>query len=199
MKKYCNKELRILVTPCTYTGISSNREAFFMDKVLVLGALEKLGFEMTALLLEEGYEVKGIHLQTGDERIYNDRRMEIGRNANFKEIGLNEWLQQGDFTTESTWVFLNGFDENVKSVWMDEYSKVNRKLQSIASNSKSSIVFIQPFTEWEKRNDNEYDGNVMCFFVSLSHKVNGSNVGEEFERKEFSSIFRAIMDVVGFR
>ncbi|MGI8385467.1 hypothetical protein [Robertmurraya sp. P23] len=169
-----------------------------MDKVLVLGALEELGFEMTALLLEEGYEVRGIHLQTGDETIYNDRRMEIGRNANFEEIGLNEWLQQGDLTTTSTWVFLNGFDENVKRVWMEEYSKLKRKLQSIASNSKSSIVFIHPFTEWEKRNDNEYDGNVMCFFVSLSHEVNGSNVVEEFERKEFSSIFRAIMDVVGF-
>lgn len=190
MKKYYNKELRIVVTPCAYTGISSNREAFFMDKVLVLGALEELGFEMTALLLEEGHEVIGIHLQTGDETIYNNRRMEIGRNANFEEIGLNEWLQQGDFTTTSTLFFLNGLDDNVKRVWMDEYNNLKKKLQSIASNSKSSIVIIHSFTEWEKRNENEYDGNIMCFFISLSNKA--------YERKEFTSIFRAIMDIVGF-
>ncbi|MGS2777877.1 hypothetical protein ACVBAX_10900 [Robertmurraya sp. GLU-23] len=161
-----------------------------MDKVLVLGALEELGFEMTALLLEEGHEVIGIHLQTGDETIYNNRRMEIGRNANFEEIGLNEWLQQGDFTTTSTLFFLNGLDDNVKRVWMDEYNNLKKKLQSIASNSKSSIVIIHSFTEWEKRNENEYDGNIMCFFISLSN--------EAYERKEFTSIFRAIMDIVGF-
>lgn len=161
-----------------------------MDKVLVLGALEELGFEMTALLLEEGHEVIGIHLQTGDETIYNNRRMEIGRNANFEEIGLNEWLQQGDFTTTSTLFFLNGLDDNVKRVWMDEDNNLKKKLQSIASNSKSSIVIIHSFTEWEKRNENEYDENVMYFFISLSH--------EAYERKEFPSIFRAIMDIVGF-
>lgn len=170
-----------------------------MDKVLVLGALDDFGFEITNLLLEEGYEVSGIHLQTEGETIYNDRRMEIGRNANFQEMSLNEWLQQDDFTTTSTVVFLNGFDENVKRVCVDEYSHVKRKLQSIASNSKSSIVFIHPFTEWEKRNHNEYEGNVICFFVSIPHEVKSTNIVEEFERKEFSSIFRAIMDVVGFR
>lgn len=168
-----------------------------MDKVLVLGALDELGFEMTALLLEEGYEVRGIHLQTGDETIFNDRRMEIGRNANFEEIGLNEWLQQDDFTTTSTVVFLNSFDENVKRVWVGENSRVKRKLQSIASNTKSSIVCIHPFTEWEKRNHNEYERNAMCFFVSLPHEMKGSHVSGVFERKEFSPIFRAIMDVVG--
>jgi hypothetical protein len=170
-----------------------------MDKVLVLGALEELGFEMTALLLEEGYEVRGIHLQTGDEAIYNDRRMEIGRNANFEEIGLNDWLQHVDSTTTSTWVFLNGFDENVKQIWMDDNSKLKRKLQSITSNSTSLIVIIHPFTEWVKRSDNEYDGNVMCFFVSLSHELKGRNVDDAYERKEFSSIFKAIMEVVALR
>ncbi|MCM3602401.1 hypothetical protein M3175_16835 [Robertmurraya korlensis] len=168
-----------------------------MDKVLVLGALGEIGFKMTALLLEEGYEVRGIHLQSGDETVYNNRRMEIGRNANFEEIGLNEWVQQDDLITTSTVVFLNSFDENVKRVWMDENSHVKRKLQAISSNTKSSIVFIHPFTEWEKRNLNEYEENVMCFFVSLPHEVKSSHVGEESERKEFSSIFKAIMDVVG--
>lgn len=191
MKKYCNEELRIVVTPCAYTGISSNREAFFMDKVLVLGALEELGFEMTALLLEEGYEVRGIHLQTGHETIYNERRMEIGRNANFEEIGLNDWLQQSDFNTTSTWVFLNNYDENVRHVWMKN-SNLKRKLQTLATNSKNlKCVVIHPFTEWEKRNDNEYDGNIMCFFISL--------FPEAYERIEFSSIFRAIMDIVELR
>lgn len=170
-----------------------------MDKVLVLGALDELGFEMTALLLEEGYEVSGIHLQTGDETLYENRRMEIGRNANFEEMDLNEWLQQDGFTTSATVIFLNAFDENVKRVWMDENNQVKRKLQSIVSDSNSSIVFIHPFTDWEKRNQNEYEGNVMYFFVSLTHEVGSSNVGIEYERKEFSTIFRAIMDVVGFK
>jgi hypothetical protein len=163
-----------------------------MDKVLVLGALEELGFEMTALLLEEGYEVRGIHLQTGQETIYNERRMEIGRNANFEEIGLNDWLQQSDFNTTSTWVFLNNYDENVRHVWMKENRNLKKKLQTLAKNSKNlKFIVIHPFTEWEKRNENEYDGNVMSFFISLSHKA--------YERNEFSSIFRAIMEIVVLR
>lgn len=157
---------------------------FFMDKVLVLGALEELGFEMTASLLEEGYEVSGIHLEIGNETKYNLRRMEIGRNANFEEVDLNEWLKQDDFTESSMFLFVNGFDENVKRVWM-ENRELKGKLETISNNPDYSIIFIYPFSEWEIRSKKQYAGNTMSFFVPLS-----------YDRNEFPSIFKAILDVV---
>lgn len=167
-----------------------------MDKVHVLGALEELGFEMTTSLLEEGYEVCGIHLQLGEETIYNERRLEIGRNANFEEIGLTEWMKQEDVESTTTWLFMNNFDENIRRICLAENSELKRRIQSVASTPKNWVVFIHPFSQWENRHVIEYEGSVKNFFVPLSKKEQAGRFVEEMEREEFQSIFRAILDLV---
>jgi len=63
------------------------REAFvFMDKVIIVGIYEFIGFHLCLSLLEQGIEVTGIHLKTGREDLFlEEKRLEIGRNSNFTE------------------------------------------------------------------------------------------------------------------
>ena len=59
---------------------------FFMDKAIIVGTYEFIGFHLCLSLLEQGIEVIGIHLQTKGEDIFlEEKRLEIGRNDNFKE------------------------------------------------------------------------------------------------------------------
>jgi hypothetical protein len=167
-----------------------------MDKVLVLGALEELGFEMTTILLEEGYEVCGIHLSLGEELIYNERRLEIGRNANFIELSLAEWMKQEDANETPTWLFMNDFDENIRRILLVENSELKRKIQSAASMPKNWVVFIHPFSQWENRNVLESEGSVKDFFVPLPKKEQAARFVKGKEREEFQSIFKAILDLV---
>ncbi|MCQ6274320.1 hypothetical protein JMM81_04925 [Bacillus sp. V3B] len=57
-----------------------------MDKAIVIGAFEFIGFHLCLSLLEQGTEVIGIHFPTEDDDIYlEEKRLEIGRNSNFIE------------------------------------------------------------------------------------------------------------------
>lgn len=58
-----------------------------MDRAVIIGALEFLGFSFCERILEEGIEVDGIHLDLENNKLLiEEKRFKIGRNANY-----NEW------------------------------------------------------------------------------------------------------------
>lgn len=57
-----------------------------MDKVIIVGTYEFIGFQLCLSLLEQGREVIGIHLNTtSQDPFLEEKRFEIGRNSNFTE------------------------------------------------------------------------------------------------------------------
>lgn len=81
-----------------------------MDKAVILGAFEFIGFHMCKKMLDDGYEVKGIHVekvQSQDEA----KRLEVGRNANFQEQSIEEWLEsKREGSTEKQTIIISLFD-----------------------------------------------------------------------------------------
>jgi len=70
-----------------------------MKKAVVFGAYQFLGFHICGALLEEGEEIIGVsfpHINVAD---IEDKRMEIGRNANFSEIS---WDQLGTIIQDAS-------------------------------------------------------------------------------------------------
>jgi nucleoside-diphosphate-sugar epimerase len=58
-----------------------------MDKAIIIGVYEYIGFQLCSTLLDQGVEVIGVHLNnTVEEELLEERRLEIGRNANFVEL-----------------------------------------------------------------------------------------------------------------
>lgn len=57
-----------------------------MDKAVIIGVFEGLGFLFCKRILEEGIEVEGIHLNVAEnDSEIEEKRLQIGRNANFTE------------------------------------------------------------------------------------------------------------------
>ena len=57
-----------------------------MDKAIIVGTYEFIGFQLCLSLLEQGVEVIGIHLSNDSEDPFlEEKRFEIGRNSNFTE------------------------------------------------------------------------------------------------------------------
>lgn len=61
-----------------------------MKKAVVFGAYQFLGFHICGALLEEGEEIIGVSFPNIHVDDIEDKRMEIGRNANFSEISWNQ-------------------------------------------------------------------------------------------------------------
>lgn len=71
-----------------------------MDKAIILGAYGFVGFHLCKEILEKGFEVTGILLDHSNDRYIEEKRMEIGRNANFTEKIIEEWEGE-DFEDDS--------------------------------------------------------------------------------------------------
>lgn len=56
-----------------------------MDKAVIFGAFEFVGFYLCKSLLDGGYEVVGIPFDTEDAPFTEEKRLEVGRNTNFIE------------------------------------------------------------------------------------------------------------------
>ncbi|WP_442599167.1 hypothetical protein [Neobacillus sp. D3-1R] len=62
-----------------------------MDKVIIFGTYGFVGYSTCVKLLEEGYEVNGYHLDIGElQDIIENKKLMIGRNANFQERSFGE-------------------------------------------------------------------------------------------------------------
>ncbi|EKN65395.1 glucose epimerase [Neobacillus bataviensis LMG 21833] len=63
-----------------------------MDKVIIFGIYEFVSFHTCKTLLNKGVEVTGIHIDALENSpFFEEKRLEVGRNANFVERSLTEW------------------------------------------------------------------------------------------------------------
>ncbi|WP_019153252.1 hypothetical protein [Robertmurraya massiliosenegalensis] len=113
-----------------------------MDKVMIIGTFEFLGFHFTKKLLEEGVEVLGIHHQMSDEASYliEEKRLQIGRNANFEEKSIDALTRNTDdyevVMVDYYDFFMRGYED---SLFHDE------NYQWLMKNS-DKIVFLLPLS-----------------------------------------------------
>ncbi|WP_400246507.1 hypothetical protein AB3U99_06545 [Niallia sp. JL1B1071] len=95
-----------------------------MKNAVVVGAYQFLGFHICGALLEEGEEIIGVSFPNINIGDIEDKRMEIGRNANFSE---KSWNQLGSILQ----------DPNIDYLFFDLYTIEG--LQSLYSTIKSRI------------------------------------------------------------
>lgn len=60
-----------------------------MDKAIIIGIYNFVSFHICHTLLNKGMDVTGIHLETLSDPFLDDKRLEVGRNANFIEYSLS--------------------------------------------------------------------------------------------------------------
>lgn len=176
-----------------------------MDKIMILGALQEFGFRMTNWLLEEGYEVTGIHHQTKDDNAYNERRMMFGRNANYEEMELTLWIDRPLANESSLVLFINGFDEHIQISEIVRNDSLKNKLLECAQQNHT-IIIIHPIINTKGERLDTYDfvqemkktnGRVMVFHLPENNSLKGKGRQEAMEEEnELSQVVEVIWKIV---
>jgi hypothetical protein len=126
-----------------------------MDRAVILGAYEFIGFSLCKYLLDQGFEIDGIHINKGEEDLYlNEKRLEIGRNANFYEMNYSEWLETQKEIKEDTVLFIDFYDFYLKNNLsaLRENELIEKYLfnnMNELEKSHSTIMFLFPL-QWLK-------------------------------------------------
>ncbi|MGG5253283.1 hypothetical protein ACQYAD_07285 [Neobacillus sp. SM06] len=81
-----------------------------MDKAVIIGAFEFIGFYFCEKMLEMGYEVLGIHFDDQDDKLVEEKKLQIGRNANFSETKIEDWLNDTKQVSEKQIFILDLYD-----------------------------------------------------------------------------------------
>jgi hypothetical protein len=82
-----------------------------MDKAIILNVFDFVSFHVCKTLLEKGIEVKGIHVEDSEKEPFSEeKRLEVGRNANFEEYSLAAWANQEKRDTANAMIIFSLYD-----------------------------------------------------------------------------------------
>ncbi|WP_066252111.1 hypothetical protein [Neobacillus drentensis] len=119
-----------------------------MDKAIIFGMFDFVGFHVGKHLLNKGIEVKGIHIENPDNiHFIDEKRLEVGRNANFLEQSLIEWSKNEQHEISRSRLIFSIYDLfMLKKEQILQMEEVTRPIiQFVEENkNKAKIVFILP-------------------------------------------------------
>lgn len=120
-----------------------------MDRVILFGPFEFLGFGLCQTLLDKGIEVNAISISDEDDDPFTEeKRMEIGRNANFVERSLDEKLD--DDIIETTPLIIPFYDFYMRKTEKDLMSRpIEAFLQRLQPSQVSVTILLPKQFEYE--------------------------------------------------
>jgi hypothetical protein len=128
----------------------SREDFYFMDKAIIVGTFEFIGFHLCLSLLEQGTEVTGIHLSAEDDDVYlEEKRLEIGRNSNFNEKDETYFVSSEEWPSDAV-IFIDYY-----SYYMNQQEHRLEKALGTPQflNTKSRFVFLLPIQLYEEKSD----------------------------------------------
>jgi hypothetical protein len=109
---------------------------------MIYGVYEFVGFHFCNRFLEKGYSVKGIHVPIGGSQQLEEKKLEVGRNANFEEVEMPDSEKLID-DNPAMIVSLYDFFMNYKeSDW--NQPAFFEKLASFINKRQEQIIFLLP-------------------------------------------------------
>jgi hypothetical protein len=117
-----------------------------LDKVCILGVYEFIGFHLCKKFLENGFNVEGIHLDTECDLFLEEKRLEVGRNANYNEksFPLAGQSMEIEVTIVPIYDWFMTYNESKKNI--------PKIIQYLKNASKTNIVFLLPIhllSDWQ--------------------------------------------------
>jgi hypothetical protein len=118
-----------------------------LDKIGIYGVFEFIGFHFCKRFLEKGLRVEGVHFHTEPHLFLEEKRLEIGRNANFKEKDIPDIEVVIENDNDSKTIIIPIYD------WLMMYSgsksldkwfpKIVEFINDL-NDSKTQIVYLLP-------------------------------------------------------
>ncbi|WP_423409702.1 hypothetical protein AABM38_06775 [Heyndrickxia sp. MSNUG] len=111
-----------------------------MERAAILGVYDFIGYSLCKYMLNDGVEIAGVHIASKHDKYFTEeKRMEIGRNANFSEISFKEW--QATRTNEHMIISLY---EQFNQDWMIEQylNGIITKLENMDYSNQTLILIL---------------------------------------------------------
>ncbi|MBB6443539.1 hypothetical protein [Bacillus benzoevorans] len=113
-----------------------------MDKAIIIGVYDYIGFHLCLTFLEQGLEVTGVHFGTDDTDIFfAEKSLLIGRNSNFTEMDLAALAVEERL--ESTYMFIDYYSSYYSKQEMKLISALEKQFAGIKLTSMVSLLPIQ--------------------------------------------------------
>jgi hypothetical protein len=151
-----------------------------MDKTVILDVFDFVSFHICKHLLNKGFEVHGVHFEEfANQANLDEKRMEIGRNANFFEDSFQKWdpKNREHYQAKQTFIFsiYDLFMVQKDSILLKE-AITKRIIQYIAAHKDHvNLVLLLPIQFHRFKEEkmsasiieqaNELAGNVQLFYL----------------------------------
>ncbi|WP_174730876.1 hypothetical protein [Mesobacillus harenae] len=118
-----------------------------MNKAIIVGVYGFLGYSLCSVLLEKGVSVEGISLLgEEEEHIIEEKRLQIGRNANFTEVAFQDWPEAVPADLEDTHLIIPVYDiyssRLEQSLFKDQF--IAGKLKHLKGKQSLQVTLIHP-------------------------------------------------------
>jgi hypothetical protein len=115
-----------------------------MDKAIIFGVFDFVSFHVCKSLLNKGLVVNGVHIEEMNKiHLLDDKRLEVGRNSNFSEKSLFEWVNdRGQDNIKTTLVFSIYDLYMLKKETILQNESVTRPIFQYIERNQSNMNFI---------------------------------------------------------
>lgn len=118
-----------------------------MDKIIIVGGYEFLGFSLCTAFLDKGNSVDCIHFDNSHDAFYEEKRFSVGRNANFTELSIENWSKSELAIDENTVVMISFYDVFFKKDSVKLLEQFETEWKNILQSDKlngSSLILLFP-------------------------------------------------------
>ena len=133
-----------------------------MDKAIIFGIYEFVSFHASKTLLNQGIEVVGISFEDKDNiPFYEEKKLEVGRNANFTEQSFSKWEKERELEKSKTVLVFSIYDQYMLKKESHFLKKRVMKpiVDYIEKNNKNlEIVCLLPIQELGSNNERRLEG-----------------------------------------
>jgi len=130
-----------------------------MDKAVILGVFDFISFHVCKSLLNRGIEVNGVDFEDiGNSAFLDEKRLEVGRNANFIEQPFSRWEIGPREASEKQTLIFSGYDLFMlykEQILLNGTVGLQICKQINASNANWDCVIILPIQMLDLEKENE--------------------------------------------
>ncbi|MEH7442795.1 hypothetical protein V7201_10865 [Bacillus sp. JJ1122] len=139
-----------------------------MERAAILNVYDFIGYSLCKYMLNDGVEIAGVHIASKHDKYFiEEKKMEIGRNANFSEISFKEWQATG--TNEH--LFISLYEQFNQDGMIEQYfNDILNTLENM-DRSNQTLILILPAhlaLKHEKLTDSQLD------LLRVIEKINSS-------------------------
>ncbi len=142
-----------------------------MDKVIIFGGYEFLGFSLCEAFLEKGIQVCTMNTQQVDDLFLENKRLLVGRNSNFTECSLEKSLDTWSYANEKLLIVLSFYDFYLKGESSNIHSELDQVILDALKTCETGdleVLFLLP-VQFLEREESTLKGeglkniyNTMC-------------------------------------